>query len=513
MKLAIPPSMLLFGILAAAAAGQSTAFTYQGRLNDDGLPANGAHDFRFRLFDAPTGGNQVGVPVCVDNFNISDGLFEVRLDFGPQFASPAPRYLRIEVRRDAGHACLISTGYVELSPRQEVTSVPLSTHAKSAFALAAADGSPASAVTTDGNGNVGIGTGAPAASLHVVTADGEGIRIQGPAVGAPNGAYITFADSAGTDIGYVGDGSSGDRNTFLASYVQDVELITPAGRVLTASANGNVGIRTQAPIAGLHVNKEPIPPGGTLALEGTTHAYMSFFPDGVGAGRKGHLGYPSATSNSLTITNEPGTFIALSPNGGVGIGTAFPNRRLTVWDTMSVEASPGFMPILGVPRPGLTTYRTAMFVSDGEGVVSGDRKSFREINPDDPTTDIWYVCLEGPEAAMYVRGTSRLANGRGLIDLPAHFLALASEKGMTVQLTPLSGHSKGLAVTRKGHGGVQVAELNGGRGTYEFDWHVTAVRRRYENYEVVKPWDETLPSDSDRAAAWQERMEEINRHR
>ncbi len=28
---------------------QGTAFIYQGRLNDNGGPANGFHDFRFRL--------------------------------------------------------------------------------------------------------------------------------------------------------------------------------------------------------------------------------------------------------------------------------------------------------------------------------------------------------------------------------------------------------------------------------------------------------------------------------
>lgn len=31
---------------------------------------------------------------------------------------------------------------------------------------------------------------------------------------------------------------------FLASYVSDVELITPAGRVLTAKAGGNIGAGT-----------------------------------------------------------------------------------------------------------------------------------------------------------------------------------------------------------------------------------------------------------------------------
>ena len=46
------------------------------------------------------------------------------------------------------------------------------------------------------------------------------------------------------------------------------------------------GYSTTAPLAALHVKKEAVPPGGTLALEGTTHTYLTFFPDGVAAGRK-----------------------------------------------------------------------------------------------------------------------------------------------------------------------------------------------------------------------------------
>ena len=42
------------------ARGQGTAFTYQGRLNDGGTPANGSYDFRFRLASDPLANNYVG---------------------------------------------------------------------------------------------------------------------------------------------------------------------------------------------------------------------------------------------------------------------------------------------------------------------------------------------------------------------------------------------------------------------------------------------------------------------
>jgi hypothetical protein len=127
----------------------------------------------------------------------------------------------------------------------------------------------------------------------------------------------------------------------------------------------------------------------------------------------------------------------------------------------------------------------------------------------DPSRDIWYGCIEGPELAMYVRGTARLVNGRARIELPDHFRKLADEQGMTVQLTPLSPDSKGLCVVRKGLDGIEVAELLNGRGNYEFDWEVKAVRKEHRDFQVYRPWDEVMPGGTDPAEAWQARLQSI----
>src|SRR5689334_23280578 len=44
-----------------------SGFTYQGRLNVSGSPANGQYDLVFTLYDALSGGTQVGSPVTVSN--------------------------------------------------------------------------------------------------------------------------------------------------------------------------------------------------------------------------------------------------------------------------------------------------------------------------------------------------------------------------------------------------------------------------------------------------------------
>ncbi|MFB0537257.1 MAG: tail fiber domain-containing protein [Anaerolineae bacterium] len=100
-------------------AQMGTSFTYQGRLTDGGSPANGTYDFRFRLYDAASGGTQVGSTVTKGDVTVTDGLFTVQLDFGSGVFTGDARYLEIGVRPGE------STGaYTPLLPRQALTPAP-----------------------------------------------------------------------------------------------------------------------------------------------------------------------------------------------------------------------------------------------------------------------------------------------------------------------------------------------------------------------------------------------------
>lgn len=165
--LALTAALSLVAFAHVPVRAQSTAFTYQGRLDDADTPAGGLHDFRFRLFDAASGGVQIGSTLCVDDVDVVAGIFTAQIDFGQQFATAAERHLEIEVRRDTGLPCADETGFILMSPRQQLTAAPVAIHANSAFSLDAADGSPASAVYVDDSGNVGLGTTAPTARLDV----------------------------------------------------------------------------------------------------------------------------------------------------------------------------------------------------------------------------------------------------------------------------------------------------------------------------------------------------------
>ena len=87
------------------------------------------------LFDADSGGNQLGPTFPLSAVNVNNGVFSVRVDFGDQFPG-ANRFLEIHVKQTG------STTYATLSPRQAISSAPYSIkslHATNADAAANAD--------------------------------------------------------------------------------------------------------------------------------------------------------------------------------------------------------------------------------------------------------------------------------------------------------------------------------------------------------------------------------------
>jgi hypothetical protein len=117
---ASPPAQEPSGDVSVQGA-VTTAFTYQGNLEDDGSPANGTYDFKFELHDNAGGSSQVGGPVDKPGETVADGLFSVELDFGDQFSDTA-LWLKISVQKAGG-------GYIALSPLQPLTATPFAHYA------------------------------------------------------------------------------------------------------------------------------------------------------------------------------------------------------------------------------------------------------------------------------------------------------------------------------------------------------------------------------------------------
>jgi hypothetical protein len=115
---------------AESAHAQSTAFTYQGQLNDGGSPANGNYDLRFQLYDAVTNGNVMSLPLTNSAVAVGGGLFITTLDFGSGIFSGPNYWLDIDVRTNGS-----AGSFNILSPRQPVLPVPYAIFANSASNL------------------------------------------------------------------------------------------------------------------------------------------------------------------------------------------------------------------------------------------------------------------------------------------------------------------------------------------------------------------------------------------
>lgn len=102
----------------------SSAFTYQGELQQSNQPANGAFDFEFTLFADASVGLPLGL-VTVEDVTVSSGIFSVELDYGPGVFAGTPLWVEVRVREGAS-----TGGFVGLLPRQFITPTPYALHAE-----------------------------------------------------------------------------------------------------------------------------------------------------------------------------------------------------------------------------------------------------------------------------------------------------------------------------------------------------------------------------------------------
>ncbi|MDB6022973.1 MAG: hypothetical protein JWQ04_2830 [Pedosphaera sp.] len=107
-------------LIASHAVAQVTMFNYQGRLCANSIPMTGPCDLRFSVYDAPgTNGNIVGGPLLFNSVPVTNGTFNVSMDFGAAAFNGQARWLAIEVR-----AMESTNDFQMLSPFQNFLAVP-----------------------------------------------------------------------------------------------------------------------------------------------------------------------------------------------------------------------------------------------------------------------------------------------------------------------------------------------------------------------------------------------------
>lgn len=124
--LALPILILSAGFQPTTAQAEGTAFTYQGRLNSGGSPANGSYDIAFTLYPTNTTGSAVAGPVTNPGVTVSNGLFTTAVDFGPYVFTGTNYWLEIAVSTNGADA------FTTLAPRQPLTPTPYAIFASDA---------------------------------------------------------------------------------------------------------------------------------------------------------------------------------------------------------------------------------------------------------------------------------------------------------------------------------------------------------------------------------------------
>jgi len=473
-----------------AGGASETTFTYQGQLKLSGVPVNNVVDLSCKLFDDDVGGSQVGTTEIVSEVFVQKGLFSVELDFGAEVFQDEDLWLEVAARipHDPGD----TEPFVPLEPRQPINATPFALQTRGFF--------------VDAENNIGFGTTSPERFFHAKGNDPD-VLLDINSASEPTRSQILFAQ----------DGVSEAQIRWHKS--EDRLALHNGGRALVVDSNARVGVGTSSPETPLNVvggSDVSLSGGGSIQIgsfdgnnlamdaneimardgNGTTNPL--FLQDEGGDVLVNHervqIGPDLNNAGRVEVRGTNGNWnVAMgSLRGQTGVGTTSANHgQLRLYDqngtpqiTLDVQEDDGSGDI------DVSGTITAFWVSAEN--IFGDLKNFRVPNPNQPGTDIVYACIEGPEAAAYTRGTATLMDGKATITLPEHFRTVAAEEGMTVQLTPRSAKSPGLAATRVSLDGIRVEELKGGTGNYEFDFLVTAVRARHEDYQVIRPTGEEL---------------------
>lgn len=277
-----------------------------------------------------------------------------------------------------------------------------------------------------------------------------------------------------------GEGISSQRSSASLPNHNGLDLVTAFEPRLSIRNNGDVGIGATNPTFHLEVRGSGNQIGITQPADGDWALRMGI--DSINASGDGHgfIALRGQSRNEIVYlgrnTYEPGT----NPNDGMlqirrGDGTSVVNLYSRAGTGVGVVLSDSVVALNSLTSFGLKNFATPF--------------------PDRPGTMIQYACLEGPEVAAYVRGSAELINGSATITLPDHFTSIVLEDTITVQLTPRSASSMGLAATDVALTGIEVRELLKGTGSYRFDYLVTGVRRGYRNYTPVADFPSDIPED------------------
>jgi hypothetical protein len=419
-------AILLATSFGRAQGPLTTAFTYQGELRSAGTPATGPYDLRFRLYDGPTGGTQLGPTLCSNNAALAEGRFTVELDFGAQFAGQQ-RFLEIEVRADTGLDCSNLAGFTLLGPRQPITVAPNAAYALNAGSATSAATAATATTANQLNGqppsfyqdagNLSQGT-LPSARLSGTYA--EQLQLNNPlntisGVLSGTGVGITQLNAASLVTGSV------PAARLPVPMILDAFGATPVIRAQTSSTSAGT-----AAFLGLALANTGDTAGGSFSTSGNAGSGVKGFATaGSGTTFGGYFEDWSATGYGCYGRTTAGSGV----NTGV-LGQSGSTSGMGVWGYASNTS--GGSSTKGVHGQNASGAGYGVYSSGNFG-ASGT-KAFRIDHPADPeNTYLLHYSIESPEVLNAYSGKITLDDrGEATVTLPAYFARINRDPRYTL---------------------------------------------------------------------------------
>jgi hypothetical protein len=315
--------LLILVVTASGAFAQTSSFSYQGRLTDNGVAANGSYDLQFSLFSTVNGAGQIGQTQTIPNVSVSGGVFTVTLDFGANSFPGQGRFLEISTRSSG------SGPFTTLTPRQPITSTPYAVRSLNS-------------TNADTAANAQL-LGGVAANQYVTTNDPRLTNERLPAAGSIN--YIANSSTLqNAQFNVIGNGTVGGLlngniiNSNLQYMLAGQRIAARVGTnglllgspnlPVAVGDNANVGVGTENP-------QTALPNGRVLDIEGQ-HGVIRM--GGIGAQfewQATKIG-PNGTMNLYNVMDGTSPFTVLT-NGNVGIGTTSPTSPLPNSRILDIE--------------------------------------------------------------------------------------------------------------------------------------------------------------------------------
>jgi hypothetical protein len=383
---------------------QTSAFTYQGRLMEDGQPANGIYDFRFALFATETIRDPYTDFRTNSAVQVADGVFSTMLDFGAEAFNRSSAWLEIGVRTNLPKPI----EFDKQSPRQQITSSPWAIRAMGLPASAVTQTELAANAVTSGkiaagaiaNAHISASAAIADTKLAAIITAGKVANSATTATSANTGNAIVARDASGNFSAnnvaanaFSGGGAgltSLNASQLTGGTVPDARLganvaLRNGGNTFTGNqliSSGNVGIGTVSPESILDVrgpltlqssgaaNHDNLRIKKTGAIASTNAQFvLSHRSDGSALWLYSYNGSTyrnlqawDHANNTVRFPSDGQALFINNSLGRVGLGTASPQQRLHVTGNARVEGSGS-----GTANPALFVTNSA---ASGIGIFS-----------------------------------------------------------------------------------------------------------------------------------------------